>query len=76
MILPFFSFIPSVVPANAGTHNHRPWLLQKMATFSASSTGRGVWVPAPVRNCALGRDDSCAAFRCYAAACFFGGKRP
>src|SRR6185312_15951187 len=39
-----------VVPADAGTHTPRPTLLR-------------LWVPAPVRNCALGRDDS-APTRC------------
>jgi hypothetical protein len=35
-----------VVPANAGTHNHRVLLLQKPSTPSANMKGRGVWVPA------------------------------
>jgi hypothetical protein len=47
----------NVVPANAGTHNHRSTLLKKAVALCALSAGHGVWVPAPVRNCALGRDD-------------------
>src|SRR3954471_7170445 len=48
---------PSVVPANAGTHSHRPLLRQKV---SATSPYR--WITRygslrQVRNCAQGRDD-------------------
>src|SRR5580704_12118039 len=37
---------PAVVPANAGTHNPGSLLWQKVSHSSASSMGRGVWVPA------------------------------
>src|SRR6266478_9024399 len=47
-----------VVPANAGTHNHWPFLLQKPSTPAQKMRSRGVWVSAPVRNCALGGDDT------------------
>ncbi len=36
----------SVVPANAGTHNHRSPLLQKVSTRVLEDDSRGVWVPA------------------------------
>ena len=47
-----------VVPAKAGIHNHE-WLLSGDAgsTSPVDNIRCGVWVPAPVRNCALGRDD-------------------
>src|SRR5438874_987853 len=45
-----------VVPANAGTHTPRPFLLEK-ADNDDRTKRRWLWVPAPVRNCALGRDD-------------------
>jgi len=35
-----------VVPANAGTHNHRRSLLRKVSTSIAQPKGRSVWVPA------------------------------
>jgi hypothetical protein len=35
-----------VVPANAGTHNHRTQKVRKGLYSSANSTGHGVWVPA------------------------------
>ena len=35
-----------VVPANAGTHNHRCLWRSKMSATRALSDGRGVWVPA------------------------------
>jgi hypothetical protein len=37
---------PAVVPANAWTHNPGSLLWQKVSHGSASSMGRGVWVPA------------------------------
>src|ERR1700753_774691 len=37
---------PVVVPANAGDHNPGSRLWQKVSHGSASSMGRGVWVPA------------------------------
>ncbi|MGY2986546.1 hypothetical protein ACVIIY_002696 [Bradyrhizobium sp. USDA 4515] len=47
-----------VVPAKAGTHNHKCQLLGDAGTTNSfNKVRRGVWVPAPVRNCALGRDD-------------------
>ncbi|MGF6430233.1 hypothetical protein ABIE91_005453 [Bradyrhizobium elkanii] len=50
--------ILNVVPAKAGTHSHRVELLKKaVATASRNNEHRWLWVPAPVRNCALGRDD-------------------
>jgi hypothetical protein len=37
----------SVVPANAGTHNHRPELFCEVVVICLSNdNGRGVWVPA------------------------------
>ena len=36
----------NVVPANAGTHNHRRLSLMKMSHTSVSPQERGVWVPA------------------------------
>jgi hypothetical protein len=44
----------SVVPAKAGTHNHRPLLACKAGCHRAKTRGRGVWVPA---RASLGRDD-------------------
>jgi hypothetical protein len=35
-----------VVPANAGTHNHRLELLEKVSALGAKTKGHGVWVPA------------------------------
>ena len=48
----------SVVPANAGTHNHREqyfarWLLHRVSTIMAAAYGS----PRQVRNCAQGGDD-------------------
>src|ERR1700721_1558482 len=36
----------AVVPANAGTHNHRRRLERSRRPASSKSKGRGVWVPA------------------------------
>ncbi|MGY2850992.1 hypothetical protein ACVIWU_007981 [Bradyrhizobium sp. USDA 4509] len=48
-----------VVPAKAGTHNHRVELLKRaMATAAQNQPASWLWVPAPVRNCALGTDDT------------------
>ena len=35
-----------VVPANAGTHNHRRLWLEKMSNTLRRRIRRGVWVPA------------------------------
>ena len=46
---------PRVVPANAGTHNHRRQLLKESRQPSRQDNNRrGVWVPA---RASLGRDD-------------------
>jgi hypothetical protein len=34
-----------VIPAKAGTHNHRIQLLQKLSPTAVRPIGRGVWVP-------------------------------
>jgi hypothetical protein len=36
-----------------------------MADVFQNNWCRGVWVPAPVRNCALGRDDTVLALNPY-----------
>ncbi len=43
-----------VVPAKAGTQNHRRWLRQKASNCAPKTIGHGVWVPA---RASLGRDD-------------------
>jgi hypothetical protein len=35
-----------VVPAHAGTHNHRAQLLKKVSASAFHQRGRGVWFPA------------------------------
>src|SRR5436190_11214354 len=43
--------------SGAGTHTPRFLVWAGWPTPSLTNRGRSVWVPAPVRNCALGRDD-------------------
>jgi hypothetical protein len=40
------TFRKYVVPANAGTHNHRRSLVRKPSGIGLKTRGRGVWVPA------------------------------
>jgi hypothetical protein len=47
-----------VVPANAGTHTPRPMQVAQGETASLTIYGGGYGSLRPVRNCALGRDDS------------------
>src|ERR1700758_1289470 len=46
----------SVVPAKAGTHTAE-FLGEARWLLPSQNASLGLWVPAPVRNCALGRDD-------------------
>gem|GEM_PF-4306711 len=48
----------SVVPAKAGTH-YPEWQMLRDAGATAcfNNAPLWLWVPAPVRNCVLGRDD-------------------
>jgi hypothetical protein len=48
----------AVVPAHAGTHNHKWQLLKRSRQpFPFHNIGRGVWVPDRRSRCSLVRDD-------------------
>src|SRR5580700_8264521 len=48
---------PHVVPAKAGTHNHRPWLFTQGVNHTALSTDSAVWLPDRRSLCSLVRDE-------------------
>src|SRR6267154_3988237 len=52
--------VPSSPPVSASSRDpYRVVLSIKEGSWHLPSNhGRGVWIPAPLRNCALGRDDS------------------